>query len=130
MVKFAKAFLYTRMSGITKTEVWVLSTKKQVSVKFNGVALEGASSNTWKPGNVGASTDISTVWLNIEKGSDQEKEVINTMVEENGGSTEFVLEIEVESGQTLDIHTLEAYQKLVEDEDIEVSDEQPQSEVF
>ena len=129
MFKYAKAFLYTRTSGITKNEVWVLSTKKQVSVKFKGIALEGASSNTWKPGNTDTSSVISTVWLNVDKGSEQEKEVIHPMVEEKGGSTEFILKIEVESGQTLDLLTQQEYETLVEQEDSDESvEEQPQAD--
>ena len=112
MIRYAKAYLYKRLSTLTKTNVWVLSTKKLTSVKFGGVALEGASSSTWKPGqqNVGT-TDISTVWLNIEEGSEKES-IINDMVEQNGGSMDFVLAVDKASGQTQSVLTLQEFEDL------------------
>ena len=124
--KFVKAYLYKRMSSLTKTNVWVLSTKKQTSVKFKGLEIVGASSNTFKPGSQSVgSTDISTVWLNIEEDSEQES-IVHDMVEENGGSSEFVLQLDKASGQTSSVLTQQEYEELLEKEDDSTYEEQEQ----
>ena len=117
MDKFKKAYLYTRTSRLTKSNVWVLSTKKQNVIKFGSIELSGASSNTYRPGDTNDSA-ISTVWLNIEEGSEQES-IIHDMVEQNGGSTTFTLQIDKESGATKSILTHEEYDNLMEKEDVE-----------
>ena len=120
---YVKMYLFTRLSVLTKTTQWVFSTKKQIPVKFGSTEISGFSSSHYVPGQKATSTvSIDTVFTNIDKDSEQDKEIIQPMFTKNNGSDEFVVKLDSTTYQAEEILTMKEYEEIAtvpEDSDTE-----------
>ena len=129
-------YLFARLSVLSKTTQWVFSTKKSIPVKFGSTEISGFSSSHYVPGQkASATTSVDTVFTNIDKDSEQEKEIIQPMLTKNGGSDTFVVKLDSTTYQAEEILTMKEYEAIAtvpdddSDDDSDDAFEQEQASV-
>ena len=97
-------------------------------MKFGSTEISGFSSSHYVPGQKATSTvSIDTVFTNIDKDSEQDKEIIQPMFTKNNGSDEFVVKLDSTTYQAEEILTIKEYEEIAvvpEDSDEELEQEQ------